>query len=792
MKQSITIFYLLLFFQCISQNTAPQSNQVKIKKLIEDYFKYDRENIHVQFNKDIYVTNEDIAFKGYVLSKNYNIPHANTTNVQLVIYNEQDQIIQKQLLYTTNGTFSGGIHLNSKFKSGTYHFHFYTNWMNNFNEDDSFTQRVEIINKDEPYDLKSNEPNWKTATAVIYPEAGFIINEINNTVGVKIVDCNQKGIEIKDGLILDSKSNEVTRFNTNKMGNGFFYFIPEANETYTLKVKTDKLNLNQPLPLTNETGITLSYNNNLPKNTLAVAIKTNEKGLELFKNKKYTLLIHQNARTIQKEFSFTDDETEKVLLFDKKYLANGVNTIRLIDENLNQIAERLLFHYATDKPSTTLEAKAIANDSIMLTGRTDVKQANLSISVLPESNNCIAFKKSIQGTFYLNAYLEKPENDNYSYFDPNNTNQKQDMESLMLNQTRSKFSWDNIKNKLPKINYSFNKGVTISGKVEKEINPKSKNKISLISIKDNVFEFTDIDQKGNFKFDNFFAQDSTVFILQMVNEKNIVKFTNIVAKVRPNENQFMLPFEFEKNKCPIEEKKPENKFTFTKSIFDQDIVNLEGVTINNTFKKEVFTHKDNMSINANAFKIDDNEFGTVLDFIGRNGYQTGIDPEDNNAYIRNTRIQSFAESNPPPAVYIDNQIVLDLNLLFSMDISEVDEIYIDKSGASDTSAGNNGTIKIFLKQGGSKNNYFRVKYTSLIVTTGFTKNILFKNAAFETQKEFFYFGTLNWTPTIALKDNPNYELKFPKGAQKEIQVLIEGFTNDGQLISEIQKVPVQE
>lgn len=787
MKLSITLFFLLLFSHCYSQTNTPSSNPDKIKNLIETYFKFDRENIHVQFNKDIYVTNEQIAFKGYVLSKNNNVPHANTTNVQLVIYDDQDKIVQKQLLFASGGTFSGEISLTNKFKSGTYHFHFYTNWMNNFNEDDSYTQTVEIINKDEPYSLKTNEPNWKTVTATFFPEGGALIYGMNNTVGVKLTDCNQNGIEVKDIIILDSKSNEISRFSTNNMGNGVFYFIPDNKETYSLKIETDNLKISQNLPLIQETGITISYNNNLPKNILAVAIKTNDKGLESHLTEKYILLIHQNSKSIQKEFQFDKDETEKVLLFDKKYLSNGVNIIRLIDKNLNEVTQRLLYNYENEKQTTLLETKAIANDSVLLTGKTNLAKANLSVSILPKNSNCIQYKKSILGTFYLNAYLEKPENNNYNYFDPNNSNRKQDMEALMINQKTSKYLWDNIKNKPTKANFTFNKGVTISGTVDKGTVLKGKNKISLISLKNSIFEDAEIDEKGNFKFENFFAQDSTVFLLQMVNEKNIVKYVQMEARVRPNESQFMLPLQFTKNLCPVEVK-PESKLTFAKSPFDEDIVNLEGVTIQNTFKKEVLTHQSDMSLNADAYKIGEDDFGSVLDFLSQKGFRTGIDPEENTVYIQNGRGIS---NNSSPSVYMDNMMLFDFNLLFSLNLSEVDEIYIDKSGASDTSGSGEGTIKIFLKQGAGSNKYFKAKYTSLIVTTGFARDIKFKNASFETQEEFFNFGTLNWTPIIKPKDNSNFELKFPKGAQKEIQVLIEGFSEDGQLISEIQKIPVQ-
>jgi len=470
MRLNYTFSCLFLFIQSFAQtSTVTNSNQEKIKNSILTYFRYDREIIHVQFNKNIYVNNEDIGFKGYVYSKNNSTPHSNTTNMQLVIYDEQQQIIQKQLIYTTKGTFTGGLHLNDKFKSGKYYFRFYTNWMNNFNEDDSFTQTIEIINKNDTYNINSIEPNWKSAEITFTPESEIIVADFTNTIGIAIKDCNNKGIEVKDCVILDSKSNEITRFNTNKMGYGIFYLNPDMNEKYTLKINSDKLTLSKTLPRPQETGIILTYNNNLNNNKLAVAIKTNEKGVELNQNKKFIVLIHQDSNSFQQQFNFDNKNTEQVMLIDKNLLSNGVNSIRLFDENLNEISERLVYNDATPKSNITLEAKTIANDNIQLTGKISTIKANLSVNILPENNVCLNQKRSILGTFYLNAYLEKPEIDNYIYFDLDNTNRKQDMELLMLNQKRSKYVWENIKSNPPKFLYPFDKGLTISGKVEREI-----------------------------------------------------------------------------------------------------------------------------------------------------------------------------------------------------------------------------------------------------------------------------------------------------------------------------------
>ncbi|HEX8016095.1 MAG TPA: hypothetical protein VF465_12745, partial [Flavobacterium sp.] len=83
------------------------------------------------------------------------------------------------------------------------------------------------------------------------------------------------------------------------------------------------------------------------------------------------------------------------------------------------------------------------------------------------------------------------------------------------------------------------------------------------------------------------------------------------------------------------------------------------------------------------------------------------------------------------------------------------------------------------------------KFTTFIITKGFAQNIHYKNSRFENQEEFNYFGTLNWSPDIDLKDDHlDYQIKFPKNNQKEIQVLIEGFSEEGQLISEVKKIHI--
>lgn len=786
MKHPICLFLLLITTFSFAQTAE---NQQKIKTNLEEYFHFERENIHVQFNKTIYISSENIAFKGYVFNKQSNLPNLNTTNVHLVIYDEKGQVIQKQLLYTSLGTFEGIVTLDEKIASGKYHFHFYTNWMNNFMEDESFVQTIEIINKNDSYNLRTNQPNFDSAAITVNAESTAFVMGISNTIGITIKDCNELGIQIMEGLVVDSKGNTITTFFTNKMGYGKFDLTPDANETYSVKIATDKLNLQKQLPIPVSSGIALTYNNNLPNNLLEVSVKTNSDGVNLYQNKNYNLLIHQNGKIVQKEFNFNDKNPVQTLNFDKNDLSNGVNSIRIIDEKLNQIAERLLYLNKQAKEIPLLETQIAANDSVYLLGKLNSKIANLSISILPAENACNELKNSILGSFYLNAYLEKSISNSYIYFDPQNATRAFDMELLMLNQSKSKYLWNNIMTNKPKEFYKFTKGITINGTIVKVLNPKKKYKVMLISTKDNIFEEATVDSKNKFSFDNFFARDSTAYMLELMDESNIPIETKIIASILNAKEDYRNKLNFNAKICP-ETKDLKNNYHFSDADIEKKAIALNEITVKNNYKKPILTHENDMNnATAKGYKIDAKQNGTVLNFLGRNGYSTGVN-EEFTVYIRSTRDELVDTGiDMAPAIFIDNIQIFDLNVLFDLELSTVDEIYIDRFNTSVLANNGNGTVKIYLKKG-ANTKYVKSKHSSIVTKLGFAKTKPFQTTKFAFSKEFDIFGAVQWFPNVFIDAEQLFEVKFSKSNQNEIQVFIEGFTTDGQLISEIKKIPV--
>jgi hypothetical protein len=142
-----------------------------------------------------------------------------------------------------------------------------------------------------------------------------------------------------------------------------------------------------------------------------------------------------------------------------------------------------------------------------------------------------------------------------------------------------------------------------------------------------------------------------------------------------------------------------------------------------------------------------------------------------------------------PAIFIDNVQIFDLNILFDLELSTVDEIYIDRFNSSVLANNGNGTVKIYLKKG-ANTKYMKSKHTSIVTKLGFAKTKTFQKTQFAFSKEFDVFGAMQWFPNVFLDAEQLFEVKFPNSNQKEIQVLIEGFTVDGQFISEQKKLSI--
>jgi len=779
-----TLFFLILFQFSFSQTTNSDIKS-KISNSLIDFNNLNRENIFVHFNKKQYLTNEKIWFKGYVLDKKTEKLNFLTTNVFLKIYNENLDEITSQLLYTSNGVFTGQIELKKTLESGEYYVHFYTNYMNNFSEDESTVEKIQIINiKD---NLIENIPDNSKVKIDYFVEGGKLLFDSNNIIGVHITNCQNKGVAIKNIEVKDSNNNTITRFSTNKHGYGRFEILQTKNENYTIKIDNDYIYSEKLIQKPIIEGVNIQINNHTNPNKISLRIITNQNSKSKFSNQNLLLLVQKNDFANYIDINLEGKSTKDIIL-DKNVFFDGVNTIRLLDQDLNLLSERVIYNSPT-KSNLTITGNIKKGDSITIKGNIPNRIANLSISVVPIKSNSIGNFESIQSHLEFNNYLKIPlENSNY-YF-KNFTRKEQFELDIFMICNNPKYEWKNILNNYPKEVYTFDVGLTITGKINQIIKDRKNNQLKLFSI-NGVNEITSINENNDFEFNNILATDSTNFHFSLIKDENKLQSLNISSTLKNNKRTFIKKPVIKISDCPIfkeVDKNIESGFNFPTV---EKITILDSVNLTET-KKEKMNHKNNYynsSSFVDSYKIsetDETTFVDVLSFIASHGYD--VNKEGGNVVIR-ARVGNSFLGTRTPVVFLDNMPLNDdLSILYNLRMTEIDEVYINKRGYGMGNDGMNGSIRIYTKKTTGINTSFNsnIKSKSLLIKNGFAKSLEFKNEKYSSllSDSFEIFGTIHWIPNIYTDEKGNFEFTLPHYYQKKLQLNIQGIDNEGSLYYE--------
>lgn len=786
-KTFLLISFLFLSYLAYSQAPLNQ-NQEKITNAITEFYKLDRENIHLHLNKNTYLISDEIWFKGYITEKKIKAPYAPTSNVQVVLYDANGNKIKSLLVFVESSIFEGNIKLSNNLKTGVYYLHVYTNYMNNFSEDESNTFEINIVN---PLDNKTipntNIPNPNTLTTEFYPESNVFLEGTSNTVGIKITDCNGNGIIVKGGEIMDPKGVVVTNFSTNELGYGKFDILQTKNQLYKAVFKINDSKIEKTLPLPVSEGITFSINNYTFENKTSLKIKTNSNSLTNYKNEPLTLVIQQDSNISFIEFTFNENTTEKLLTLPNDNFLEGINTIFLIDKKLNKIAERVIFEPAKFDNKTTLKVTKKQNDIISISGNSPLTEGSLSISVLPNDTKSISDKKTIYDSFLFDNQLNE-NNQRGSYFLSNFSKRKHyELDTYLICQ-KSKYNWQTMLHSPPQKKFDFDKGLTLKGTINSSLNNKKSYRVNLNSILLGLNNFTRINDQNEFYFNNILATDSTIVHLTLLDKeaKNIEM--KLFPQVLNNNRPFIKPFKPLKKDCPLAITNDELNYSFPKLA---NTINLDTITVVNKDKKpKLLNENRHNNAMARSFKISDADSNRdLLQFISSNGYD--VMTQGGTVTISGRRLTSFTGSRSP-LIFIDDVPTMDFNLLLNYSLRNVDEIYINKSGFGGGTNASNGIIRVYTKK--SIGGYQKLKTNShpFLIKNGFQRTKKFSNPKYINfaDKGFKDFGTIHWEPYVDTDENGNFEFSIPNFYQKTVKIIIEGIATDGQIISETKIIEI--
>ena len=774
---------ILIFLIVFTSESFGQSQDVKneIAEKLTTYFKLERENIHLHLNKDTYLSDEKIWFKGYTYNRKELLPFYNTMNVFVTLFNQEGTKISQQLAYSNTGSFEGVFKDLEDLPSGNYYIQVYTNWMNNFKEDESSIYPVKILNASNPEFFDTTITNLATAKIEINPEGGNLIYGIPNSVGIKIADSFKNPIGNVIAELRDHANNLISEVAINAEGFGKVLVTP-ANEIYSISVNLNGNIIKEKFPNPSIKGISLEINNYALTNKASVKIKTNASTYADLKSKQLFLVVHQDERALLFDIAIDPKSFEQILVFSTENMSTGVNTVRVIDQNMNQLAERSVIKLPATSPANTLTKIIDQNGFTKINGKSAVKDANLSVSILPSDSKATQSAYSIAGSFLCNSYLNEPLNKFDSYSKNASIATKYELDLALLNQSKSKYSWTDILNNPPSANYEFDMGLTVKGKLVTPIlkDPVTYN-VRLRSYHHQILVQSPLDREGEFEFKHLILSDSTTvdFGLFKNIDANPLKMTHN-ARITNGKRESKFAFKgFNKEEL----NQPFNSDSQDLPDFFEGMVNLKAVEVE--AKKVTLTRdRDAENRSLRGFKVPESMTIDVLTYIGTNGFSV----RDNGIEV--SIITRFASSingsAGTPIIYLDNVQLRDFSFLQNLRMDELDEIYLNPTFLLPSIKNNQGMIRMYRKV--PKFAAPKSNLKNLVLQNGFARVPKFENANYSSTstKGFSEFGVINWIPFILTDAQNAFQVDVPNFNQKKAKVIIEGFTFDGELISETQ------
>jgi hypothetical protein len=787
-KLYFTIAYIILCgFSMFSQTDDIDNTIKEIEDKLTAYYSLERENINLHLNKTSFLNNESVWFKGYVLNRKTKRLFFDTTNVFAILYNNEGIKIHERLLFTSNGTFTGKFELNEKLPSGNYFIHVYTNWMNNFFEDESAIQKINIINPKEGLLLENQNPDKETLELKLNPEGGSLIKGITNVVGIKLSDCSGKTISNAE---VDIKNNDGDILQTVKL-NLFGYGKFEINPNHTIikaSCNIDTKKIETELPTSANTGINVEINSFSSIDKTIFKVKTNPESISAFASKPIFLVVNQDDKNFTLPIKFDSQNLQQVFIISNENLFDGINTMRIIDINLNQFCERVFYIYPKKNKTINLIQNYKKNGKVKMAGYSEYANANLSISILPQETKAQQIEQNLNYTSTIKPYINDTFNEVNYYFENVSRKQIYELDLVLLNQDKPKYEWKNIISSPPKSNYSFDIGLTIKGKINQELKNKQEHKVKLYSKKDLILVLSDVNDKNEYVFENIALADSTEVELSLLKmpELNTIA-ANFTTQVINRKRSFTKPFVVPFGTC----KKFQNTYTIDSNdlpLFTSGIINLKDVTVTSTKKALQYENKFGNSY-LRGFKIEEETNTNLLLFIERNGFKVNK-TLNGELTISSRQVSSFSGPQTTPEISIDERVLFSFEELDGLNMNEIDEIYINANAFVPSGRNKQGIIKIYRKK--NYNTKSVTKSVPFLIKEGFESNSSFKNNDYESfaSKGFENFGIVDWCQTILTDEKGDFLFEFQDANLKNYKVIIKGVTLDGELINKEYKFTI--
>jgi len=818
------VFFLLVFCQTIQA----QTKVLNLQEGLSNYFELPREQIYLHLNKSTYIAGESLWFKGYIWDVSEKIPSVATKNLEVSLHNSAGELVKKKLFLGEKGQVAGQFEIDSLLVPGDYYIEGTTNWLRNFGENHNYVQHFRILGNEDTLEEKKavNEVSYDLQ---FMPEGGHLVEGLNNSIGLKLIDSNGKGVAFREGIVLDNTGNTVCTFESNPLGLGKFSLDAGINTQYSAKIILNNGSVVEAkFTKAEKEGLALRVVN-VPGEYLYLQLNTNQSTYNRISDRPFHIVYHQEGKSSLGEMSFSDNKLSLTTRILKSELYDGVNTITIADYNGNPVLERLIFNDTRASlegmENTPPEIEKVG-DSILfrfkLRKESNLKPKipyNLSVSVLPENTISYSPQDNIYLSFLLKPYVRGfIENPSY-YFSDNTQRKRDDLDLLLLTQGWSRYEWDAILSSPPKAEYSFEQGISVRTSIQKEAFLKEENKskegskneqgevqfyIHPIGEQEQII--TAVGEDNLVLVDNLYLTEGEKLRTSIITPSGrmIKSGNNLEISPKKEVDQLKVPNtlhpkslgDFAVNNNTNDEDYLKEFITEKVTVLDEVVVkqrvekgNSEGIQLASFLNND---RRKTFPITAEEVDL----FPNVLDIIRLKGFDVNVDPNSNLVRVVQRFSSTFnsssriGENRLSPILIIDDVIVLDFELLRNLRTYDIEDIYVNPRDNSQGARGAGGLIRINRRRTPIDYSILSrvpkvINYTETALDLAFQSPRKFYNPVFNSYANtaFDNYGTVHWEPNIITDIEGNFVVKTPLIPNKSYTFYFEGMSESGGLIS---------
>ncbi|MGE5395409.1 MAG: hypothetical protein ACM3P1_11750 [Candidatus Saccharibacteria bacterium] len=777
--------YLLLFFAFHLQLSAQ-----KIEEWVNERKPLLFEKLYLHIDREIYAPGDKIWLKAYQVNGITHELNSNFRNIFVQLVAENGQVVRNILLFSIKGQAQGNLNTDS-LSDGGYTIRAFTKYLENFGEDACFHKKIWIRGTKQGFDSPEKERVEISNTKVDFlPEGGLMVLNAPNTVAFKAIDEKGRGVEVS-GHIIDDLGDTITSFKSAWHGMGKLSMMPTDERSYYAvidQIPDRKIKLASAVA----DGITLSCKDNGESLRFTLSANMKKQAYQPF-----YFMASRKGTVIWRKIQMND--YTYALNLSKDLFPEGITKITLLDTLKQPFAERLIYVNKGEKDLISLQLNKkefkprdkVTIDTQALLAEGDSITSPLSVTVvnqnyLGQGGNSQTIKSYLLLDSELKGGIESPA----SFFTDQDLPSAQKLDLLMMVNGWRTYLWDDVMANQASVDDWNDAGIEIKGYVKRLLwnKPLPEVQVSLSYVfKNYEIGKTISDDKGRFKFERIFFQDSTELMLNGIT-KNRSHSLEIILDESFNNYPKLDSSALNRTVANI----PMNTNFYLNNLARQQkeiafnpekgIILLDQVDIVSDSKAAFSRSLGEYPWADRTFKVkpEDNHYHYLVDYL--------LDKIPSLVYS----IDTFTMANRPVDFLIDNLAPMDLRQITLMRMDNVNIVDVLNPGFRRTNPGElgainpNGLIAIYSKDP----NKVPVDYTNVRgrirpSLRGYHKPVKFYSPTYTPDNidspQPDYRPTLLWNPDLSLKDGKASVEFFTSDESAHYVVYVEGVTKNGKI-----------